>query len=143
MKPFQKEKSTGAVIFIINKERRYLLLHYPEGHWDFPKGHIEKGESEKQAALREIKEETSITVKAFIEGFKERIHYFHTFKNAPISKSVVFYLAHSDTAEVTLSFEHIGFIWLPYKEALSRLTYNNSKEILKKAEDFLTHASKF
>ena len=137
MKTSQKERSAGAVIFSKDTQRKYLLLHYSEGHWDFPKGHIEKGESEEQTALREIKEETGITGITFIGGFKENLHYFYTFNKAPIFKSVVFYLAQADKADVILSFEHIGFVWLPYKEALIRLTYKNAKEILKNAETFL------
>lgn len=137
MNTSQKEKSAGAVIFSKENKRKYLLLHYSEGHWDFPKGHIEKGESEKQAALREIKEETCITGITFIGGFKESLHYFYTLNKVPMSKQVIFYLAQADKTEVTLSFEHTGFIWLPYEEALNRLTYKNAKEILRKSENFL------
>ena len=35
------EKSAGAILFVKEKEPRYLLLHYEAGHWDFPKGHVE------------------------------------------------------------------------------------------------------
>ena len=41
------EKSCGAVIFRMEgKIRKYLLLHYESGHWDFVKGNVEKGEEE-------------------------------------------------------------------------------------------------
>ncbi|MBU0628433.1 MAG: NUDIX domain-containing protein [Nanoarchaeota archaeon] len=137
MKPSQKERSAGAIIFSINGHRSYLLLHYPEGHWDFPKGHIEQDEEEKQAALREIKEETGISNIKFIEDFKEKIHYFYTGEKKLISKEVIFYLAEADSQEITISFEHIGFIWLPYKESLERLTYKNAKGLLERAEILL------
>ena len=151
-----QEKSAGAVIFRKEGEKNfYLLLHYnsarPEqkkgGHWDFPKGHIEEGESEIQAVKREIKEETGIDDIKIIDGFKEWIKYFFrkTYglsqeekKKAPwIFKLVIFYLVQTKTEEVKISSEHMGYKWLSYEEALKQLTFKNAKEILKKANDFI------
>ena len=75
-----REVSAGAIIF--RKEGNlnyYLLLHYTSGHWEFPKGHIEKGENEIETVKREIAEETGLKDIKIIDGFKERIKYF--FKN--------------------------------------------------------------
>jgi len=132
-----KEISAGAVIFVDNKERKYLLLHYEQGHWDFPKGNIEKGEEKKQTVTREVKEETGITAISFIEGFEEKLHYFYKRDNQLISKDVIFYLTETKETYVKLSFEHIGYKWLNYSDALKQLTYKTAKEILKKAEKFL------
>lgn len=134
--PFQK--SAGAVIFREEgNERYYLLLHYQLGHWDFPKGHIEKGENVGQSALREIEEETGIKEIKFIDGFKEWIKYFFRQEGKNIFKVVHYLLAQTIQKEVKISFEHIGFKWLPYREALGLLTFQNAKEILTKANDFL------
>ena len=132
-----KEISAGAVIFVDNKERKYLLLHYEQGHWDFRKGNIEKGEEKKQTVTREVKEETGITAISFIEGFEEKLHYFYKRDNQLISKDVIFYLTETKETYVKLSFEHIGYKWLNYSDALKQLTYKTAKEILKKAEKFL------
>ena len=132
-----KEISAGAVIFVDNKERKYLLLHYEQGHWDFPKGNIEKGEEKKQTVTREVKEETGITAISFIEGFEEKLHYFYKRDNQLISKDVIFYLTETKETYVKLSFEHIGYKWLNYSDALKQLTYKTAKQILKKAEKFL------
>jgi len=132
------EKSAGAVIF--RKEEGkiyYLLLRYQAGHWDFPKGIIEKGEKIEETARREIKEETGIKALKFIEGFKEWIKYFFKLKEKNIFKIVTFLLAETKQKNVKISWEHIGYKWLPYKEALEQLTFKNAKEILKKANDFL------
>ena len=56
-------------------EIEYLLLNYPAGHWDFPKGRIEKGETEIETARREIKEETDISKIKIFEKFKKNIEY--------------------------------------------------------------------
>ncbi len=143
-----REKSAGAVIFREEDSSiYYLLLHYESGHWDFPKGNIEEGEKEEETVRREIKEETGIKDIKIIEGFKEWIKYFYrkTYglnedkkKKVPWTfKIVTFYLAETKTKEVKISFEHIGYQWLSYKEAFEKVTYKNAKEILKKANDFL------
>ncbi|MDI6602844.1 MAG: NUDIX domain-containing protein [Patescibacteria group bacterium] len=137
------EKSAGAIIFKKNKEIKYLLLHYPSSaktpkeYWDLPKGHIEKGENEIEAVKREVEEETGLRDIEFVEGFKEWIKYFFKFKKKNILKFVTFYLAETKTEKVKVSFEHLGFKWLPYEEALKQLTFKNTKEILKKAHQFL------
>ena len=142
------EKSAGAVIF--RKEGGkiyYLLLHYPSNakapreYWDFPKGHIEKGENLEETAKREVEEETGLKDIKLIEGFKEWIKYFFKFKGKNIFKIVTFFLAETKTKEVKVSFEHIGFKWLPYEEAIEKLTFKNAKEILKKANEFISKKS--
>ena len=160
------EKSAGAVIF--RRERGkifYLLLHYPtqakrrvgdegklrrrqtsstdspKGHWDFPKGHIEKGEKIKDTIRREVEEETGLKDIKFIEGFKEWIKYFFKHKEETIFKIVNFFLAETRIKEVKISFEHVGFKWLPYEKAQKQLKFRNAKKILKKANDFLSKKS--
>lgn len=143
-----REKSAGAIIYVMkNSAPSYLLLHYPSGHWEFAKGHIEENENPEQAARREIQEETGVTDIEIIPGFKEYIKY--SFKNnydlkkedknkAPwIFKLVVFFLAKTRQEEVKISPEHIGFAWLPYGQAMKKLTFKNAKNLLKKANDIV------
>jgi len=133
-----QEFSAGAVIFRKENGRKlYLLLHYESKHWDFVKGHIELDENEEQTVVRETYEETGISELGFIPGFREKIEYFFRQEGKTIHKQVIFLLAETNTKDVTLSFEHIGFEWLPYEEALGRLTFENAKDILKKANAFL------
>lgn len=145
------ERSAGAVIYKKEKNKiYYLLLHYPgvshranKDYWDFPKGHIEKGENEIDTVKREIKEETGLDDIKIIEGFKEKIKYFFRWQGKKILKFVSFYLVKTQEKDIKISFEHTGFAWLPYEKALERLTFDNAKEILKKAHDFLIRQSKF
>ena len=139
-----KEQSAGAVVFRIeNKEPCYLLLHYPTSkrakkeYWDFPKGHLEKDESEKQAALREIAEETGLKEVTFVPGFKESIQYYFRVEGKTIFKTVVFFLAFSKKKEVKISFEHQGFVWLPFLKAMKKLKFANAQRILTRAHRFL------
>ena len=132
-----REFSVGAVLFRRDANRKYLLLHYEAGHWDFPKGNVEEGEAPDNTARREIREETGIEDITFIPGFDEKIRYFYKRQKKIIAKEVEFLLAETKSQKVTLSFEHTGFEWLSYDEASERITFRNSKDILKKAESFL------
>ena len=133
-----KEKSCGAVVFRKQKGVvQYLLLHYTAGNWDFPKGAQEKKETEEQAAAREVKEETGIEDIEFVEGFKESVKYFYKKGEETIFKEVIFFLVQSLTEHVTLSSEHIGYAWLSYDNAFKKLTFNTSKELLRKSNQFL------
>jgi 8-oxo-dGTP pyrophosphatase MutT (NUDIX family) len=139
------EKCAGAVIF--RKERGkiyYLLLNYAaigkveKTYWGFSKGHIEKGEKEMDAIIREIKEETGIKNLEFLAGFKEAEKYFFEYKEKTIFKRVYYLLAETKTKKIKLSLEHLGYKWLPYKKALESLSFQNAKRILKKANEYLT-----
>ncbi|MBI5152137.1 NUDIX domain-containing protein [Candidatus Peregrinibacteria bacterium] len=138
------EKSCGIVL--INRgggtaqgseKPKFLLLHYPQGHWDFPKGHTEAGEDESATARRELIEETGIIDVKFYDGFCEKIHYFFKQDGKLMSKNVIFFLAETNTAEVKLSHEHKGFEWLAYEEARKKLTFNDSRKVLEKVWKYL------
>jgi 8-oxo-dGTP pyrophosphatase MutT (NUDIX family) len=131
------EKSCGAVIFKRNGNRKYLLLHYEGGHWDFVKGHVEKNETERQTVLRETEEEAGLTELTFVEGYRQPISYYYRRAGKTVYKEVIFYLVESKTNVVKLSREHVGFDWLRYDRAYERLTYKNAKDTLRKAHEFL------
>lgn len=133
-----KEQSAGTVLFIEeSKEKLFLLLHYPTGHWDFVKGKIENNESLEQAAIRETKEETGITDIEFIKGFKEKIEYSFKFNGDIVQKEVIFFLAKTNTKQVMISNEHLDYVWLDFNNALNKITYENAKNILKKSKNYL------
>jgi 8-oxo-dGTP pyrophosphatase MutT (NUDIX family) len=135
-----EERSAGAVIFSENDGKiEYLLLHYPAGHWDFAKGKIERGENELDTVRREVREETSIDDIQLIDGFRKKIVYNYKRSGKLVHKEVIFYLAKTNVKNVKLSFEHKGYVWLNYVNAMKQLTYKNAKMILEEANKFLTH----
>ena len=138
----KKEKSAGAVLVFIDTEPDYLLLLRPPSHWDFPKGHGEKGETDEDTAHREILEETGIGDVSILPNFQQKIQYFFKQDNLLISKEVVFFIAVTKTKNVRLSSEHTDYTWLAYKEALEKITFKNSKDILTKAHQFLLQRKK-
>jgi 8-oxo-dGTP pyrophosphatase MutT (NUDIX family) len=132
------ERSAGIVLFCQKDGTKlFLLLHYPSGHWDFIKGRIEKDEGLKEAALREAREETGIIDIRFIDGFEEKIQYVYQFDGRPVRKQVVFFLAKTNTTQVRLSDEHHDYVWLDFDSALEKTTYQNAKELLRKAKDLV------
>lgn len=148
------ETSVGAVVFRQeNNQRLYLLLHYPSGHFDFPKGHVEDGETEEMTLRRETVEETGIED---LEVFPSRvsIRYFYDAKGTErekrlkkgqgiwIFKQVHFYPAETKKKEIVISHEHQGFIWEPFDVALKRVTFENARRVLLETEDYLKGLSK-
>jgi bis(5'-nucleosidyl)-tetraphosphatase len=130
------ETSAGVVLFRHRPRREYLVLDYGS-HWDLPKGHIETGEDPETTARRELQEETGIRDARFIPGFKESMRYFYRKAGEDMRKVVIYFLAETPIGDVTLSQEHCGYLWLPYEEALRRLTFKNARDLLARAEEFL------
>jgi bis(5'-nucleosidyl)-tetraphosphatase len=139
-----EETSAGAVVFRddpIRSARLFLVLHYPAGHWDFPKGAVEKGETEEQAAKREILEETGIRVDSFIANFRKLIEYHYRRQDNVAHKRVIFFLTKTEETKVRISYEHSGYDWLTFEQLLRRLTFENAKNVLREANSYLTKES--
>ena len=132
------EKSAGIVLFTNNSNKNeFLLLNYPQGHWDFIKGKIEQNETAHETALRETREETGISNIEFIDGFEEWVEYDFRFKKENIHKKVIFFLAKTNEKKILLSHEHNDYVWLEYDNALKKTTFENAKNVLSKANEFL------
>ena len=133
-----QEKSAGLVLFRREgKALLFLLLNYGWGHWGFPKGNIEAGETEKEAAIREVEEETGFNSYRFIDKFREGIDYFYRKQGEKVHKEVLYFLAKTEERTVRLSYEHQGYKWLEFSQALNQLTYDNDKKILMKAKKLI------
>lgn len=130
-------KSCGAVVYLKKGGRiLYLLLKHRSGnHWSLAKGHTEPGESETQTALREILEETGLTVE-LKPGFRTQIHYS---PYPGVEKDVVFFLAKSSKKKLTLQKkEIIHAVWLELEDALKLIPHFDTAQVLQRAEEFLT-----
>jgi bis(5'-nucleosidyl)-tetraphosphatase len=132
-------RSAGFVLFRQDGDRRIFLLlrHNNGGHWSFPKGRIEREESEFAAALRETREETGIRVGVPVSGFRSVSRYRFSRDGRPVEKSVVYFLAEVSEHEVRLSGEHDAATWLPAEGARRTLTYEESRNVLDAAERWL------
>ncbi|MBS3791713.1 NUDIX domain-containing protein [Candidatus Bipolaricaulota bacterium] len=136
----EKEVSAGIITTRDRGDyRSYLLLkHANGGHWSFPKGHVEEGEVPKEAALRELAEETDLTVREFVSGVSLETSYTFERAGQKVFKTVIYFLGIvSAESRVVLSPEHLDYLWLPYDDARRRLTYEGDRELLDRAEDKL------
>jgi len=121
----KKEKSCGCIV--MNNKKEILLIHHNAGHWDFPKGHVEEGETEVQTAIREVKEETNIDVEVN-ENYRYTIEYS---PKEDVTKEVVFFLAKNISNNREAQLEEVSEVkWFKVDEAIQKITYNTSKEIL-------------
>lgn len=140
-----EEISAGAVIYKKMDNDILFLLVYSKRNkeWGFAKGHIEADETEIEAALREIREETGIINISFIENFKLTDSYkikgtLPSTKDRIITKKVIYYLCYTNEDFAYKTDDEIGGCkWVTYKEALSLLKYDKQKEILNKANKFI------
>lgn len=124
--------------FILMNYDSILLLQYPQGHWSFPKGHIEEDDKDHFAtAKRELLEETGISEVSIVDGWMSRTEYTFFSKGNPTTKQVFWYLANTDELNVKLSHEHTNYMWVNFDEASEQLTFEQEVNLLNSAKDFL------
>jgi bis(5'-nucleosidyl)-tetraphosphatase len=137
----KQERSAGVIAYYEhskhNSRRLYLMLRYPSGYWDFPKGRLEANESNREAALRELKEETGLVVD-LESSFEYTVAYdFRDRDGVPVHKKVTFFVGKAISDNVVLSAEHEESAWLSLGDALKVLTYHNARQALQLADQFL------
>ncbi len=123
------EKSCGALVYRTDNNEPELLLvrHKAGGHWSFPKGHVEEGETERQTALREVQEETGLVV-ALEQGFRHCVAYH---PRPEIHKTVVYFAATPISGELRAQESEIAdIIWAPFSKAGNLLSYQNDRRLL-------------
>ncbi len=130
-----KEKSCGAVVYTGDGEnRRYLIIRMNLGHCGLPKGHIEKFETERETALREVWEETGVEI-ALHPDFRKSVVYSLT---ARTTKESVYFLGRFDGDTVRIQESEVSAYRLcTYEEARRFITYENDRVILDAAEKLL------
>lgn len=135
----KKIYSAGIIPYLYGDYgREYLLLQYHAGYWDLPKGKLEVGETPREAAFRELFEETGIVDIELYDDFQETLSYtFYDQDRNRVEKTVYFFIGKAQSSSVTISHEHQGYVWLDYDQAMYRLTYKNARDVLTKAAAFL------
>ena len=133
------EKSCGALVVRWEEETQnfYILMirHRPGGYRSFPKGHVEQGETERQTAIREVREETAAQI-SIIPDFRHAVYY----TPAPsIEKEVVYFLAQAKDRNIRPRKGEIAQVeWVLLEEAEQFLTHENDKKVLRAAQKRIT-----
>ena len=130
-------KSCGFIPYrVVDYEKRYLIIHSRNGDCGFPKGHMEPGETEHETAIRELKEETNMEVEV-IDGFRHQIEYPLPSREN-VMKQSVYFLGQCVTEDlVCQACEVAEAAFVSFEEALEQLTFEETREILRAAEEFL------
>lgn len=134
------EKSCGAVVFRKKDYKPQILLirHVNGGHWAFPKGHVENDETEEQTALREILEETGLSVK--VDTAYRKVVTYSPKKD--VIKDVVYFVAIADenSSAVAQESEISQVKWVDMNSAVEYVSFDNDKKVLLGAiEHFLNY----
>ena len=125
----KKEKSCGCIIL---KDDEVLLIKHNEGHWDFPKGHMEEGETEKQTAIREVKEETNMDVEIV---FDKKYIANYIIEHKQVEKEVVYFIAKPLSIELKPQETEVSIVeWVKIDKAIDTITFDTSKNILKQVK---------
>ena len=132
--------SVGIVLFCrFPRSVKYLLVKQHQGHWGFPKGHIEKGEKKIDTAIRELKEETGIkNVSLLAEKILLKDEYAFNNGNGKIIKRVGYYIGETVQKKVKIDGKEILNIkWCTYDKAFGKITFSQTRNVLKKAKKFI------
>lgn len=135
-----KDESFGVIpILRLGETYLFLLVQHKAGHWAFPKGHANPGESPLQAGCREFVEETGISNYELLEGVSFSESYTFTRKAQTFDKTVTYFPAFVQSDLVKPQEEEIqNYIWADYEKALTLITYEPSKQMLMDVNQYLT-----
>ena len=133
-----RERSAGIIIFRREDDIvKYLFLKGGGGRLDLPKGNIEEKEDVLEAARREAMEETGLGDLKIYPGFKKKVEYFYVRPDGQkVYKTVTYFLAETKSKDVKVSWEHEGYEWLTFDEAMNKIKYKSMKELLEEAENY-------
>lgn len=128
----EQEESFGVVPLSKKDDQWHVFLiqHRKAGYWGFPKGHAEPGESAKEAAFRELKEETNLEIIRFLqeEPLVEKYQFLKAGKR--VAKQVSYFIAEVIGKVKLQKHEIASGIWLLLPQALEKVTHKEGKEIL-------------
>ncbi|MFC1624529.1 NUDIX hydrolase [Candidatus Omnitrophota bacterium] len=130
-----REFSAGGIVIKLEGEKpKVLLIKDSYGRWTWPKGKIDKGETSSEAAIREIGEETGLKDIELIDKLGET-QYFYRLKGRSIFKKVYIYLfLLKKEQDLKILHEEIqDGAWFTPLEALEKVAYKGSKDLLGKA----------
>ena len=133
-----REFSAGGVVFKrVAKEFQWLLIK-PSGtdRWQLPKGKVDKGETSKEAAVREVAEEGGVNVRPVAKIGTSQ--YFFVFKGQKIFKTVIYFLMeYAGDKKEGHDHEVDETVFVDFAEALEKLTFKDDKKMLKKGREIL------
>jgi bis(5'-nucleosidyl)-tetraphosphatase len=134
----KNDQSMGVIVFFLfPRSVKYLIIKHRKGHWAFPKGHAEKGETKLETALRELKEETGVSRINLLKKsvLLKEVYKFADKKGVKILKKVDYFIAEAKSRKVKIDYNEVtNFRWATLKSGIEKVTFDESKSVLKKAD---------
>lgn len=128
-----REPTAGGVVFRHNKKGQVeiLLIQDAKDRWTIPKGHIEEGETAKQAAVREIGEEAGLHDVEVIDWLG-KIHFRYRRIDKLVLMTTQIYLvkARSDTNAIKKEDWMNGIKWFAFHDALDAIEYEDIGKLM-------------
>lgn len=136
-----KTEQCYGFILILRAENKFLILEREgaKGDWTFPKGHIEKGETPKETALRELEEETGIKEIEITDFPLIHEEYEIIVEGEKRIKMNDYFIGFVDKDEITIEKSEIqSYKWVTYEEAYNTFAYSTRKVSISKAQEYLS-----
>lgn len=138
-----KDEAFGIVPIFIQKtgessEMQFLLIRHWAGHWGFPKGHAEPGETAIATACRELEEETGIQSCKVLDDTSFIEQYSFKKDTQLVEKTVTYFVGTVESKAVTCQEQEIqAYTWVNFDTALATITFEQAKRILQRVHDYL------
>ncbi len=131
----RREHSAGLIPFREIDGRREYLLMRDRNYWSFPKGHLEPGETELDAARREAREEVGLVAAEVVPGFRRELRY--PLPEGGAEKRAVYFPARCPGDVRLAPAEAVETRWASLREALPLLGFDETRQMLRDADAFL------
>ena len=140
--PTQRAVSAGGLVYEDRPDGRWVVLISHRNaagmkQWTLPKGRVEEGEDVEAAALREVREETGLICDIVRElGV---VDYWFVWKSDAVRyhKFVHYFVMRFRGGDMSTRDEEAeDVVWLPFEEALVRLSHRNERRLVAGAGGF-------